>query len=364
MKKSKTNSRTAVRSQRTTIRAVGKKSSPPTSARHKTATPVIDLPVAYHDGRFVLLTRDPFWLYCYWDLTPHQQKKLWSSENPALRLVEVVDHEQERELKRFALSRGARSWYIQVDTSNKVFRAELGHVDNHGQFLPVISSNVTTTPRETVSPNIETQFATVTPPPPHATTSGAATSHGTVPRAPSASAASSRATSSLGAAASPGHRPRPYPAPALQPVSPATAERFFQHSAGVRSKHVQSSNSAEALWEQQERLGPQLFSEVLLSAALGGEKFFPGSIPPEKAPAAEKEYWLTVDADLIVYGATVPGSRVTILKAPVTVDAEGHFSARFTLPDGLRDIHIEGASPEQKSLKGARIRVERATSHW
>lgn len=365
----------AVRPQPTRSRTAQRKSSSPKTAPLLPATTVVDLPAAYRDGRFVLLTRDPFWLYCYWDLTPPQEKKLWAGENPTLRLVEIVNHEQECELKRFVLSRGARSWYIQVETSNKSFRAELGHVDDRGQFEFVAKSNVTATPRETVSPNVETQFATVPPPPSAAATAPQAITRGSMaPGDPTVGEHSSRSATSSGKpssrtassrpAATQERRLRPYPAPALQPVSPATAERFYQYSAGVPSKRIRSSNSAEAVWEQQERLGPQLFSEVLLSATTGVEKFLPGSLSPERVTALGKDYWLVVNADLIVYGATIPGSRVSILKTPVTVDAEGHFSARFTLPDGLRDIPVEGSSPDQKSLKGARIRVERATSQW
>ena len=364
----------AVLPQRTRSRTVPRKSSSPKTATLPLATTAVDLPAAYRDGRFVLLTRDPFWLYCYWDLTPPQEKKLWAGENPTLRLVEIVNHEQERELKRFVLSRGARSWYLQVDTSHKSFRAELGHVDNRGQFESVAKSNVTDTPRETVSPNVETQFATVPPPPPAAGTAPPAITRGSMaPGDPTVGERSSRSETSSGKpssraassrpASTQERRLRPYPAPALQPVSPATAERFYQYSGGVPSKQVRSSNSAEAVWEQQERLGPQLFSEVLLSATIG-EKFLPGSLSPERVTALGKDYWLVVDTDLIVYGATIPGSRVSILETPVTVDAEGHFSARFTLPNGLRDIPIEGSSPDQKILKGARIRVERATSQW
>lgn len=278
------------------------------AAHHQAATAGRRLPEAYQDGRMTLLTRDPFWLYCYWDLTEEQQEKLWNGDNPSLRLVEDTGAgTPAREVKRIPLARGARSWYIQVDTADRPYRAELGHSGRDGEFRPVAASNLST-----CAP------AVVAPPP--------STAPAAAPAADTAPAAA---------------------APLSPQAAREQAERMFVLSAGTRRGFA---GSGEALSELAQRLQKGLASEQLHSGA------------QVRPPAQEQaDYWLVVDAELIVYGATVPGSRVAIQGRTVDVDGGGRFWARFALPDGTLSIPIQGRSPDQRFERRARIEVRRAT---
>jgi hypothetical protein len=284
------------------------------AAHHQAAAAGKRLPEAYQDGRMTLLTRDPFWLYCYWDLTSEQQEKLWSQENPSLRLVEegAGGTAEAREVKRIPLARGARSWYIQVDTAGRPYRAELGHDGPDGQFQPIASSNLSTQAPATVSPDIGGEFA--------APGGGA----GMAGRAPVATSAS----------------------PSSVAEERERADRIFVLSAGARRGFA---GSGEALSELAERLQRGLASEQLHSGA-------------QQQPVPEQaDYWLVVDAEVIVYGATVPGSKVFIQGRAVDVDGGGRFWARFALPDGTLSIPITGRSPDERFQRRALIEVRRAT---
>ncbi|MBI5145502.1 MAG: DUF4912 domain-containing protein [Candidatus Omnitrophica bacterium] len=90
----------------------------------------------------------------------------------------------------------------------------------------------------------------------------------------------------------------------------------------------------------QERLKKALFSGALSS---------PGLASPVKLPK-EKKFWLVVNTELIVYGATEPGAKVSVQGKAIKLRPDGTFSLRFALPDGKQVIPIE-ALPSDKSEK-------------
>jgi len=49
---------------------------------------------------------------------------------------------------------------------------------------------------------------------------------------------------------------------------------------------------------------------------------------------------------VVIYGATVPGSRVRLGDLPLELDDEGHFRARLAFPDGEHALEVLGAGPE------------------
>ncbi|RKY35908.1 MAG: hypothetical protein DRP78_04930, partial [Candidatus Omnitrophota bacterium] len=62
---------------------------------------------------------------------------------------------------------------------------------------------------------------------------------------------------------------------------------------------------------------------------------------------SERDFWLVVNTELIVYGATQPGAEVTIQGKTVQVDEYGNFSLRVSLPDGSQVIPVKAVSPDK-----------------
>jgi hypothetical protein len=60
----------------------------------------------------------------------------------------------------------------------------------------------------------------------------------------------------------------------------------------------------------------------------------------------ERKFWLIVNAELILYGATEPGSKVTVQGNPVALRPDGTFSLRFSLPDGKQDFPVKAKSSD------------------
>lgn len=106
-----------------------------------------ELPENYHRDRLVLMSKEPEYLFSYWEITP---------ELLAEKEMEKHDDEEYREVFKlnwparslfdlnFALlpiSFASRRWYLRSPFPGLTFHADLGWLGNHGHFIPIISSN-------------------------------------------------------------------------------------------------------------------------------------------------------------------------------------------------------------------------------
>jgi len=84
----------------------------------------------------------------------------------------------------------------------------------------------------------------------------------------------------------------------------------------------------------QERVKQGLFSSGLSSS-------------PVKKEIKERNFWLKVDCELIVYGATQADASVTVQGAPIKLRPDGTFTLRYYLPDGKQIIPVEATSADK-----------------
>jgi hypothetical protein len=136
-------------------------SSPPPSASA--------LPSGYDDNRFVLLARDPHWLYAYWDFSTEEIRtaltKLGSQEvRPILRIFDVtyIDFNGTNAWNSvdIELTPFATTWYIPVSQPDASYCAEMGYQSPDGRFVALGRSNVVITPRDGASPDTTLHWET------------------------------------------------------------------------------------------------------------------------------------------------------------------------------------------------------------
>jgi hypothetical protein len=109
------------------------------------------LPTGY--GEMFLIARDPHWLFTYWDFD--------YAKFPANRklFIEVFrDSELESVVE---INEIARNWYIPVQSAGSQYSAIFGYRDAKDVWTTVGKAGPTQTPPESISPNWDTQFATV-----------------------------------------------------------------------------------------------------------------------------------------------------------------------------------------------------------
>ena len=67
---------------------------------------------------------------------------------------------------------------------------------------------------------------------------------------------------------------------------------------------------------------------------------------PTKYQPSERKFWMVVNTELIVYGATEPDAHVEVQGQPIQLRPDGTFTMRFALPDGTQYIPVTGHSAD------------------
>lgn len=127
----------------------------------------IPLPQAYHEDRLVLMVRDPWWLYAYWELTPGRRQAAEDEirrqgsrvDRLVLRVYDVTDCRLPDHHGSFDLCVDfATNWYIDVGKPDRSWIAELGWRTVDGRFVPLVRSNCVQTPRFGISDVLDEEW--------------------------------------------------------------------------------------------------------------------------------------------------------------------------------------------------------------
>jgi hypothetical protein len=78
-------------------------------------------------------------------------------------------------------------------------------------------------------------------------------------------------------------------------------------------------------------------------------------------PCPGRSFHFEVEAELVVYGSTEPGARVTLQGEPVPVHPDGTFTVRFSLPDSRQIIPAVAASADGVEERTIVLAIERNT---
>ena len=121
------------------------------------------LPEGYGDTRIVLLVRDPYWIYTYWEIQESAVKEALSLHNlmgdEAQKVVRVYcgDESSNYDIDVEGL---INNWYINVGRPNTEFFVDYG-LRVQGRFIPLARSNRVRTPRSGMSEVIDDQWMTL-----------------------------------------------------------------------------------------------------------------------------------------------------------------------------------------------------------
>lgn len=104
----------------------------------------------------------------------------------------------------------------------------------------------------------------------------------------------------------------------------------------------------------------QMEREIAIGSGGVGAVSSPSPYPPGAIAAQNpRGFWLTADAELIVYGATEPGSTVEIFNSPVRVAPDGSFSVRLAFPAGESEIPVRARSADGIMERHGCLRIAR-----
>ena len=97
--------------------------------------------------------------------------------------------------------------------------------------------------------------------------------------------------------------------------------------------------------------------EDISSAAVASVSNPVGGVEPEKG------FWLNVNTEVIIYGATEPDAKVAIGGREIRLRPDGSFSIRFALPDGHYELPVTAVSADQTDGRAAKLRLQRQTEY-
>ena len=121
-------------------------------------------PFYYGENTIVLLVRDPWWIFAYWEVTEAREKEIYDEvrrrgQNPectALRVYDVTD--SGGSFFDIEIGPSADNWYIDVGKPERQWVAELGVRTREGGFFAFVRSNAVKTPRYGVSNVIDEEW--------------------------------------------------------------------------------------------------------------------------------------------------------------------------------------------------------------
>ncbi len=258
-----------------------------------------ELPAGYGDNRITIMVRDPYWLHAYWEIpgwkteeVKHSMGSAFDSSRMILRVYDVTEinfnglnaHSSfDMDINAFA-----RSWYINTANPNRSWCVDLGYLTPDGRFYLVARSNIVSTPRDSMSEEIDEEWVTI------------------------------------------------------------DWERMYALSGGFGI----GRSSAEIKELIKKRLKEEMFSGLVSSGSLTR-----GFAPQQK----EKDFWLVVNTELIVYGATEPTAKLSVQGLPVKLRPDGTFTMRFALPDGRQEIPIVAVDKDGDQKRQITPAVEKNT---
>jgi len=251
---------------------------------------VTDLPTSYGDTKIVLLPRDPWWCFAYWEIGEQTKQEIKSLYGEKIKYIirvydvtNVVNFDGRNANKYFdiEINLGINSWYINLQEANRSWCVDLGVITPDGRFVVITRSNIVIMPRFGVSALTDEQWA----------------------------------------------------------VLQREFERLLELS-GVSMIGKGSFDIAKLMRERWEELlaisqMPQFISSGFIS-----------SFAKRELEQKQKEFYLKADTELIVYGETLPDAKLYINGDEYKLSPDGRFSLRMSLPDGEKVIPIKAVSSD------------------
>lgn len=252
------------------------------------------IPQRYYDNKLVLMTRDPYWCYAYWDITTEllaqkggEIKPEWGNCSLVLRVYDITDVDfngnNAHKFQDIIVTGDANNWYINVWEAGRSYVVDIGFKTEKGQFIVIARSNTVEAPRDSMSNIVDEEWMLVDD----------------------------------------------------------YFDEILRLSGGGRI------GGSERLHGSLEH---NLFSEAVssFSSLTGGAK-------------TEKGFFLVVDTELILYGATEKDAHLKVKGEPVKLSPDGSFSLRFHLPDSTMEMSVEAISADASERIEVKITVIKNT---
>jgi len=267
--------------------------------RHYIIDTAQELPKSYGRDRLTVLVRDPEWIYAFWDVSENKideikhivGSKEFENAKRVLRLVSVDENGKHLEgPSDIEITKTASSWYINVKP-NFSYSVEVGYKTPAGKFVSAAKSNPVDAPSHKISEVRDEKWMVKD-----------------------------------------GEFKKLYELSGGSKIGMSSADIMQAMARGMKTEELSDLASAGISSAQ------GLSSEALSSNVMAERS------KAEEEKQKQRKFWMVLNTELIVYGATEPDASVTIMGQPIKLREDGTFSIRMALPDTDIDIPVKGIS--------------------
>jgi uncharacterized protein len=315
------------------------------------ASPKAELPVAYGTGRLLLAARDPHCIYAHWDLTPDQLRH-FNALSAHHHLVLRIQQKSPFTLPPVEVPVPAEAWhsFMPVERAGAEYMVELGYHQPDGHWVAAVPQASVLTPPDAPAPLAPPTFATVAVP-----------LGQPFPPAPLEDAAATVKSAALPTASTPERDKGPHQS-TVRDLLPGSA----QPAVWTAAQTAALAELIRSILPAQRQSGSLDIPDVVQASGATGPALSIGhaeaiSSLPQVELAAPRGFWFSVNAELVVYGATDPGAQLTIDGRPVPLRPDGTFTRRLALPDGAYQLSVTARSPAGDS-RGVMLQFRRVTT--
>jgi uncharacterized protein len=302
-----------------------------------------DLPDAYGTKKLYLVSRDPHWLFAYWDLNWQQYQDAVRAAHDGKVFLQIYAADGNR-LQQIQISESTRNWHLHVHQADAAYYAEIGYYRADGGFEVISRSGAAATPRDSVSWNTQARFVTI---PFHLSFQQLfelIKGH-LLPGEDLAEALARLQDEGF---------EFPFATPKGRMLSDESHKALLEYLGGdfIRRMQVGSLEITEILRRRFEEMRSSGQWTSSVSSPFGAS-----------FGAGAREFFMHVNAELIIYGGTDPKARVRVDGEDITLRPDGTFSYHFTFPDGKFHIPIEAVSPDGVEMRSALLSFMRMSDY-
>lgn len=302
-----------------------------------------ELPEVYGTKKLFLTARDPNYLFAYWDLNWEQFQEAENAAHDRKVFLQVYHAAGDR-VQQIQIHNGTRQWVIHVSEPDSAFYTEIGYYKWDGGFEVVTRSGLASTPRDTLSWKTHADFVTI----PFNFTFQQLWELVRDLLLPGEDLA--EALARLEAV---GHT-FPFQTFVGRFLSDDAHEALFDYMRNDLVRKIQVGS-----FEITEILKRQLQEQVT-----SGQ----WSVPPTSLSSpfgasfgVERNFFMHVNAELIIYGGTDPKAKVRVDGQEIALRPDGTFSYHFKFSDGRYHIPITAESPDKVETRSALLSFLRVT---
>lgn len=321
-----------------------------------------ELPVDYGEPRIVVQIRDPHWVHVYWELPLKEKQRLEQNvgifEYAHSYYVLRVHNVSEGFSYDVRVKEETRGWYLHLEKSMAIYQVELGLISPTEGYNFIAISNLVQTPPDQVAeewakPAFNPEYS--------------------LQSKPEKDLPSSK-IEKIKPLRIAGHEIVENVPVKIQKLSDPWTVYNIDKTKYVDSKSPEfqifmptsqpfnKPGEIESGFKMPSSLMPGSLS-IPSSDTVGGSISAPfvGSSSENGINQKQKDFWLVVNTELIIYGATEPDANVTLQGRKIKLNPDGTFAMKFALPDGVIELPVRAVNADGDMERSVMPVVSRQT---